>query len=322
MAGCPSTAYQRPDKGILSYLPLVCVPYAELIRLSKPTGVFNIYFPYLFGILYAACRGPMNMHLISQRSAELLIAAFVLRSLGCSWNDIIDRNIDRQVSRSRHRPMARGAISMPAALLFTGLQYFLWIAILSTTLPNHWHYSIPLMGLVLFYPFAKRITYHAQAVLGITLAFGVPLGSSAMGDDPFRMRHVDGARRAGLMALYLSYVLWSVIHDTVYAQQDIRDDLKIGVRSMAVYYRHRVKTMLLVTSLLLFVLHIYTGMTLGAHIPYQVLTSVGSSAIIAWMLWKVNLNDPDDCGWWFRNGSIVWGILVAAGLFTEAIRQS
>ena len=110
--------------GVFTYLPLSWVPYAELMRIHKPVGTLNVFFPHLFGSLFAGCvLDPfIRPRLLLMRIGALLGAAFVLRSAGCSWNDIADRDLDRLVERTRLRPMARGAISLPAAYVFTATQ--------------------------------------------------------------------------------------------------------------------------------------------------------------------------------------------------------
>ncbi|KAJ5792470.1 UbiA prenyltransferase [Penicillium pulvis] len=320
----PSTSNRvYSPSGILASLPPALVPYAELIRLSKPTGVLNITLPYIFGALYSALAQPVDVSFLLQRITQLLVAGFILRGLGCSWNDIIDRNIDRQVARTRHRPMAREAISVQAALLFTVGQYIVWLSMVSVLVPNHWGYTIPLTGMVIFYPFAKRVTYHAQVILGITLALGVPIGASAMGMDPFRSTStmlslpIQHDYQLGIASLFVIYVLWSVVHDTIYAQQDIQDDLKAGVYSMAVYYRNHLKLMLGGVSVIMVLLQIYAGVALNAHLAYQVIASFGSAVVVAAMLRAVDIESSDECEWWFRNGSLAWGVAVTAGLCAD-----
>jgi 4-hydroxybenzoate polyprenyltransferase len=309
--------YEAPTTGILSCLPSAWVPYAELMRLHKPTGILNIYFPYLFGGLYASWISRVDLPLLLARSAVLLAAAFVLRSAGCSWNDIVDRDVDRQVARCRLRPMARGAIPVQSAVVFTAMQSAVWLATLSLVIPSHWAYTLPLIGLVMFYPFAKRVTHHAQVVLGLPLACGVLIGSSALGVDPIATFLSQKAYSAGLAALFFSYILWSVIHDTVYAQQDVEDDMKAGVKSMAVHYRYYLKPLLLILGVIQVALYIYMGVVLHADIPYQMLTSAGSATLIVWMLWSVDLDDPQSCGEWFQKGCVALGVIVSSGLFAE-----
>ena len=132
--------------------------------------------------------------------------------------------------------MARGAISPLAAYAFTAVQVGIWLALLSQMLPGRWLlYALPLF-LVWLYPFAKRFTDYAQIVLGVTLGWGILVGAAAVGIDALAMGAND--QNAGLLGLYLVYVVWSVIHNTVYAHQDVRDDAKAGIGSMALEWLH------------------------------------------------------------------------------------
>ena len=190
--------------GVLAYLPPSWVPYAELMRIHKPVGTMSIFFPYLFGSLFAGCvLDPfIRPRLLLIRIGALLGAAFVLRSAGCSWNDIADRDLDRLVERTRLWPMARGAISLPAAYMFTAAQVGIWLAVLSLLLPGRSPlHAAPLLFLVGLYPFAKRSTHYAQLVLGITLGWGVLIGAAVVGLD-FSVTDAS-AERTGLAALYL-----------------------------------------------------------------------------------------------------------------------
>ena len=248
---CPDGLHIQPPKaGVLAYLPRSWAPYAELMRIHKPVGTMNIFFPYLFGSLFA---GRVSDPSIRPRSllthiGALLGAAFILRSAGCTWNDIAGRDLDRLVERTRLRPMARGAISLPAACAFTAVQVGIWLAALSWLLPGRWPlYAAPLLFFVGLYPFAKRVTNYAQLLLGVTLGWGVLIGAAVVGLDVLGTD--AGAERLGLAGLFLVYVVWTVIHDTVYAHQDVRDDMKAGIKSMAVLWLHWTKALLWVLSI-------------------------------------------------------------------------
>ncbi|PWY88382.1 UbiA prenyltransferase, partial [Aspergillus heteromorphus CBS 117.55] len=319
--------YNPPKTGILSYLPPTWVPYAELIRLNKPTGVLNIYLPYLFGALYGSwISSPSPITLIS-RVLLLLIASFILRSLGCAWNDIIDRDLDRQVVRSCLRPMARGAIPLPLALNFTLIQHLLWLAIISPILPlqQNWTYILPLTGLVLAYPFGKRFTHHAQVILGVTLACGIPIGASAVGANPLHFSPPPPPSSSttphhptnGIISLFIVYILWSIIHDTIYAFQDVADDIRAGAKSMAVRYQTIARPLLLLCGLLMVALQVYAGVVVGAQLGYHVISAGGSALVVGVMLWRVRLQDPGDCEWWFRQGTLAWGLVVTGGMVVE-----
>ncbi len=145
--------------------------------------------------------------------------------------------------------MARGAVSLRAAYLFTAAQAGIWLIVLSQLLPDSWpSNAAPLLFLVWLYPFTKRITDYAQVMLGVTLGWVVPIGAAVVGIDA--LHQGSGVEWEGLMGLYLVYVTWAVIHDTAYAHQDLRDDLKAGIKSMAVRLLRRPKALLWVLAVL------------------------------------------------------------------------
>ena len=159
--------YYKPTKGVLSCLPSSCVPYAELMRLYKPVGTLNIYFPYLFGSLFAACAQHPFVTSLSVLSANLKLfaMAFLLRSAGCTWNDLIDRDLDRKVARCRLRPIARYAVSPRSGFIFYAIQFLVWLAMLLQTDARTVYYALGCVFLGHLYPFAKRSTDYPQSCL-------------------------------------------------------------------------------------------------------------------------------------------------------------
>lgn len=315
--------YKPPKSGILAHLPSSWVPYAELCRLVKPTGTLNITLPYVLGFLFNACVVGNSLYAVAMRLTVLLVAGFLLRGAGCSWNDIIDREVDKHVERCRLRPMARGALSVPSALAFTIVQFVVWLAVLSTLVPRHWPLTAPLILMVLSYPFAKRYTHYAQVVLGVTLAWGTLIGSNATGvniliwnKQPLELGSTHNVVY-GQIGLFLSYVVWSVLHDTVYAQQDIKDDLKTNLMSVAVHYKHQLRMLLAGLSIVQVVLHVWTGICLQAGVWYYLPACLGCAAMLFTLVTKLDLEDPSDCAWWFNNGSAWYGGLTFLGLFAE-----
>ena len=308
----------RPKSGALVYLPESWIPFAELMRLHKPIGIMNIFYPYLFGLLFAACVSAPLMELgtILILAAYLFTAAFLLRSAGCTWNDIIDRDLDCLVERTRSRPMARRAVTLQAAYIFTVTQFGAWLALLSQILPHHWPlYAAPLLFFVWLYPFAKRFTNYAQVILGITLGWGVIAGAAIGGLDALDMDMND--KSAGLAGLYGVYLVWTVIYDTVYAHQDVRDDAKAGIKSIAVRWLDWTKALLWGLAVMQILLLWSIGMLMRAGIYYFGFAVCGNLAVLPTMILQVNLGDPRDCLRWFQAGSLLIGACVAAGLLGE-----
>ena len=227
----------------------------------------------------------------------------------------MDRDLDRQVARCRLRPMARGAVSPRNAHIFTAAQCLVWLAILAQVSARCLFYAVPLVVLVGVYPFSKRVTHYAQVVLGFTLTWGLLIGCVALGVEPMDMASEETA--AALVCLYASFVIWTVIYDTVYAYQDVKDDVKAGVKSMAVRYRHNAKPMLSFLAAVQVGLLVSTGVLMGAGVVYFLGACICSALSLALMIWKVNLGEPDSCWWWFSNGALLVGGAIFAGFVGE-----
>ncbi|KAJ2986813.1 hypothetical protein NUW58_g4854 [Xylaria curta] len=250
--GSPSSpaipeAYSPPATGFLSRLPSSWVPYGELMRLDKPAGTIYLFFPCLFSTLLAApLATPMASPLSVFGTAALFFSgALIMRGAGCSINDLWDRNLDPQVTRTRLRPIARGALTPFRALAFTGAQLLAGLGILLQFPPTCLYYGIPSLALVATYPLAKRVTYYPQFVLGLTFSWGAMMGFPALGVD--LLATDAGAIRAAAALLYTSNVAWTVLYDMIYAHMDIRDDAKAGIKSIAL--KHDAETKKVLTGL-------------------------------------------------------------------------
>ena len=294
-------------------LPASWTPYIQLARLSPPAGVFLIFFPHLFGIVHAAIlqRSPISDTL--RVGSLVAVGSFFLSNAIHGWNDLIDAPIDRLVTRTRERPIVRGAISPRAAFIFTVSQGLATAAIL-LALPGITALStIPSVVANIYYPWSKRHTHFAQMVLGFCLAWGVIVGTAAMDVEPL----ADAA--APTACLFLASVLWTVIYDTIYACQDVSDDVKIGLKSTAILFREWTKPFLWVSLGLAISLLTAYGNLGGMGLGYYAITVGGCSSSLGTMIMKVNLKDPLSCWWWFRYGFWLAGGSIAGGLLSEYV---
>lgn len=308
--------YTPPTEGLLLYLPASWVPFAELIRLHKPAAIINVYFPYLFGSLFAACLAdPIpSPYGLSVLNVVLFVISFMLRSVGCTWNDIIDRDLDMHVARCSIRPVARGAISPLMGGVFMIFQYIILFAFVLLTSPDILLWLAPVIILGTFYPFAKRITNYAQVVLGITCALGVPAGCAIMGIRPWDMALSTSA--IALYSLSVSYLVWTVIYDTIYAFQDVRDDEKAGIKAMSVRHQNHMIPLLFVLSIAQVSMMAATGILISAGRTYY-FGVMGTATCLVRMLLVIDLDSPQSCWWWFKYGSVLVGGCITLSLEGE-----
>ncbi|CAI7582479.1 unnamed protein product [Penicillium pancosmium] len=309
----PATHYIPPQTGLIASLPKSWIPYAELIRLDKPAGTYYLFFPTLFSTLLAA---PMAtdvtpIHVLGT-VALFFSGALIMRGAGCAINDLWDRNLDPHVERTKYRPIARGALSPKKAVLFTGSQLLAGLGVL-VSFPS----QCLCMPLVVAYPLAKRVTHYPQAVLGLAFSWGAMMGFPALGVD--LLSNNDALMAAG--ALYTSCVAWTILYDMIYAHMDIKDDVKAGIKSIAL--RHDKDTKAILTGLATVQVGLLgaAGVAAGCG-PVFFVGSCGSAILsLGLMIWKVQLKNVRNCWWWFVNGCLLTGGGISLGLLGEYAAQ-
>ena len=210
---------------LLRYLPENWQPYAALIRLDRPVGTYLAFLPALMGLnlalLYDSGSGFVDWLLLA---GILFAGAWLMRSAGCIWNDWLDRDLDKNVARTRNRPIASGQISAQAALLFLVILLMLALILVLFLPPQVFWAALLILPGILLYPMMKRWIDAPQLWLGITFNAGVWVAWLAV--------HGTDSLIPPLL-LYIGCVFWTLGYDTVYALQDLEDDEKTGIRSMA-----------------------------------------------------------------------------------------
>jgi len=205
-------------RGLIGALPAPARPYASLIRLDRPIGVWLLFWPGAWAVALAGM-GDQGWLLI----AWLGLGAFAMRSAGCVYNDIVDRDLDRQVERTRLRPLARGRVSLWGAWALLVAMSLIGLAVLLQLERTAQFVALASLAPVAAYPFMKRITWWPQAWLGLVFSWAALVGWPA----------VTGEIAAPMLWLYAGAVFWVIGYDTIYALQDVEDDALVGVKSSA-----------------------------------------------------------------------------------------
>ncbi|KAF2127170.1 para-hydroxybenzoate-polyprenyltransferase Coq2 [Dothidotthia symphoricarpi CBS 119687] len=309
--------YSPPTTGLISYLPRKAVPYAELMRLDKPTGTYYLFFPCLFSTLLAATMAvPIAAPTtVISTTALFLTGALVMRGAGCTINDLWDRNLDPHVARTRLRPIARRAVTPQQAIVFLGGQLTTGLGVLLSLPWECFWYATPSLLLVTLYPLAKRVTYYPQFVLGLTFSWGAILGFPALGINLLE-NHVALTAAA---CLYGSNVAWTVLYDMIYAHMDIKDDIKAGIKSIALKHDKETKMVLSGLAVVQLGLLSATGVVAGLGPVFFAGSCGGAAVTLGTMIWRVKLKDVKNCWWWFVNGAWFTGGAIAVGLAGEYI---
>lgn len=304
------------------------VPYAQLIRLEKPIGVVIIHFPYIVGSLYAACISEHKLPLqyIARTNILLLCGTFFLRSWACAWNDIADRDLDKLVARCKYRPMASGKLSVRNACLFTGSLWIVWLALMQSFIPSFFNHGIALTVLSGAYPFTKRFTAYTPVFLGITFAWGILVGLAATGLDPLQLPLSSRESKlaiTGALLLFFYYTIWTVIFETVYAFQDLPDDTKAGIYSMAVRHQFNIRKVLGVLGVAQVIVLFSLGRVMGASSWYHYLgPPMFNIAMLLKMITSIDFGNSEHCKWWFGHGPLMAGIWMVVSLCVELFEAS
>lgn len=273
-------------------------PFMHLLRWHTPTGAFLLWIPCLWGLI-AGFQGlpPLNLALL------FLCGAFLMRSAGCVYNDWVDQDLDRYVARTAVRPLAAGTLSTPQALMLLVMLLGLSLVILLQFNLQTIKITLVSLLLVALYPWAKRVTFWPQLVLGFTFNWGVWSGWAASG-SPLTVKP---------LVLYLVGVLWTLAYDTFYAYQDCEDDKRIGVKSLALYLGEKGHPFIRGCWGGMLALLIFFGYLENLHVMAY---GVGLGVVAGLFLWQdrqVNLQDPATCGKAF--GMNPWiGISIGAAL--------
>jgi len=204
-------------RGFIGALPPRLRPYASLMRLDRPIGTWLLYWPCAWSVALAGVDGRWDLFL------WLFIGAFAMRSAGCVYNDIIDRDLDSQVERTRLRPLASERVSLRSAWMLIALLCAIGLIVLAQLNTTAGIISLVSVAPVAAYPFMKRITWWPQAWLGLVFSWGALVGWPA----------VRGTLDLPAVLLWFGSIAWVVGYDTLYAIQDIEDDALVGVKSSA-----------------------------------------------------------------------------------------
>lgn len=306
-------------------------PYLELTRFSKPAGLLGLCFPYLIGFLYSInLNSPTAFSATDgvKLSAIFLLDGLIFRSFGCAWNDTVDQDLDRQVERCKKRPLARGAITTPDALATTLVLAIARHVLINATLPPRAAQHAMLTSVMaLIYPFMKRVCNFPQLCLATGVGWAVFMVDAVVVDGPYAAGSITGSikqinvqdRTKALLAMYASQTLFNMTYDTVYAFQDIEDDLKAGVGSLAIAVRQYPKAFLLSIASAM-AAFLWATVSWGSLMrgPYLASALVSSLAALS-MLARINVWDPRECRDFFVNSQWwVSGVLVT-GLVGELL---
>ncbi len=309
------------------FLPESLWPYAQLARWERPIGWKLLMWPCWWSAALALAVWINSISAIEFDNLSIaekvrwfsgdsifpyylllfFLGAFVMRGAGCTYNDLVDQDIDDKVARTRSRPLPSGRVTRKKAAIFLALQLLVGLIILL-----QFNTTTIIVGLVsvvtiVVYPFMKRITWWPQLFLGLAFSWGALVGWTA----------IAGQLHLPAIILYLGSICWVIAYDTIYAYQDIEDDALVGVKSTARLFAENTKTALIIlysAALVMFAIAFYlTGVNWPAWIGL-----VLSAAHLTWQVKSFSYSDPANSLHLFKSNS-GFGWLLFLGLLASVL---
>ena len=283
------------------FAPPFLRPYLRLARLDRPIGSWLLLIPCWWSVGLTGIRTdhfPSLWHIVL-----FLIGAFAMRGAGCTWNDLVDRDLDGLVERTRSRPIPSGQVTVAEATAFMMLQALIGFLVLIQFNRYTVITGICSLLVVAIYPFMKRITYWPQIVLGLAFSYGALMGWPA----------AFGRLDWPALVLYAGSICWVIGYDTIYAHQDREDDLLIGIKSTALLFGEETRPMLAKFYAAAVVLIGFAGLMVGGRFIF-VLGLIGFAAHLAWQVTQLDINDSARCLKLFKSnrdaGLILFGAML------------
>lgn len=296
------------QNGFLRLLPSWLIPYIRLLRIDRPIGFWLLLWPALWGLSFASLslKAPyLNLSLL----AIFVAGAFLTRSAGCVFNDIVDRDLDKKVARTKSRPIASGAIPRLTASFILALLLLLALSLLLMLNNITIGFGVFIVVPILIYPFMKRITFWPQAMLALCFSWGALMGWTAVTAD---LNWVA-------LLITLAAFFWTMGFDTIYAHQDREDDTMIGIKSTARKFGTSTPYWLVAFYGLTIVSLYFVGWIIDAKLIY--FTSLAMAALqAAWQINTLDINDPDNCLARFRSNNL-FGFIIFAGINLDMAMQ-
>ena len=280
--------------------------FIQLTRLNKPIGVLLLFWPCVWGLTLAYYySGATNLYL--KYITLFFLGSVLMRSAGCIFNDIVDRDFDKKVKRTKERPIASGKISIVGALI-----YIILLCLIALLILLQFNLLTILLGmssmvLAFCYPFLKRITYWPQLFLGLTFNWGIIMGWSSM------LNNIS----IEPIILYLAAIFWTLGYDTIYGLQDMYDDEIIGIKSTSIKFKNNVKVFVgsCYSLCVLFVLILYFMMEID---KYLLILSVFFISTLIYQIKFFKIDNPQSCLVAFRMNNLT-GIFIFLFIFSFTI---
>ena len=276
--------------------------FIQLTRLNKPIGYMLLFWPCLWG-LTIAYNFENNLNTYFFYLFLFFLGSVFMRSAGCIMNDIVDKNFDNKVDRTKNRPIASGKITISF-----GIFYIIILCLSALLVLLQFNYltiilALASMPLAFTYPLMKRFTYWPQLFLGITFNYGLLLGWTSINEQI----------NLAPLVLYLGAIFWTLGYDTIYGYQDIKDDQIIGIKSTSIKFKNNPKKFLTLCYLITIASFMYTGILMNFNTIFFILLVLPIIHLLIFQIKKLNVENPISCLKSFKSNNF-FGLIVYINL--------
>ena len=279
--------------------------FIQLTRLNKPIGYMLLFWPCLWG-LTIAYDFKNNLNLFIFYSILFFLGSVLMRSAGCIVNDVVDKNFDKKVKRTKNRPIASGKVSIFLAIIYCltlcGLAFLVLINFNKLTIII----AILSMPLAFTYPLMKRFTYWPQLFLGITFNYGLLLGWISIQENISLTPIV----------FYIGAIFWTLGYDTIYGYQDIKDDEIIGVKSTSIKFKNNSKVFISFCYFVFISSLVITGLHMNFENNYFLLLMLPFAHLFIFQINKLKINNPNSCHLKFKSNNFL-GLIIFIIILVE-----
>lgn len=296
--------WQQMKRGTNLYNQFASTPYGRLLRLDKPTGAQLLFLPCAWGIGL----GATSVLDVVGLSTLLYGGAVIVRGAGCTVNDIFDADVDKQVERTKTRPLAAGEVSTPTAVLLATGGFTIGLGVLTCLTPTAFMLGTMTLIPALYYPISKRVFKYPQAVLATTFNVGALIGYASC----------TNIVAFPAIAAYLSGVCWTMVYDTIYAHQDKRDDIKVGIGSTALAFKGDTRNTMALFGIAQYAALLAAGASADLGTTFYMGATIAATRTYR-QIYETDFDQPQQCAQAFndnaKTGALVWASILAGRLF-------
>ena len=272
--------------------------FIELTRLKKPIGFMLLFWPCAWG-LTLVYDFTENLYNYFYFLILFFLGSVLMRSAGCIVNDILDKEFDSKVFRTKNRPIASGKVSAMLAIVYSAVLCFLALVVLLNFNLFTIILALGSMPLAFTYPLMKRFTYWPQLFLGITFNYGLILGWTS----------INGQIDIAVILFYIGAIFWTLGYDTIYGYQDIKDDEIIGLKSTSIKFKGNAKKFLMICYSFLLIFFLIGGYFMNFNYIYFFLCIIPFIHLFFYQIKNFQINNPAKCLEIFKSNNL-FGLII------------